>query len=141
LGRDRDAIRDSVANAIYSQFVSLPADQLAAIRHAVKQRTAGGIRLHGVLPLAASNLVYIGELLALLLLTRWLRLVGVALSFGLLVPIELAARELMFGVLMLNLVGLFVPRVTRSVRRLLRAASDVRSAPIRADARGPHLRE
>ena len=70
------------------------------------------------LALLASNGVWLGEIAAaVLLLIPGLRVFGAALGLALLLGIELGARELMFGVLMTNMLALFAPVVWS--RRLL----------------------
>jgi hypothetical protein len=62
------------------------------------------------LALAASNAVWLGEIAAgiLMLVPRW-RGAGAALGLLVLAGIQLGARELMFGMLMLNILACFGP--------------------------------
>ena len=70
----------------------------------------GPFRLNGLVPTVLSNLVYVAELAcAGLLLAPRTRLVGVAASLGLLVGIEVFAREVFFGSLQMTVVLLFAP--------------------------------
>jgi hypothetical protein len=82
----------------------------------------GPYALTSPLALAAANGVWLGEIAAavLMLVPRW-RSLGVAAGVLLLAGIQLGARELLFGTLMLNLLACFAP-VAWS-RRLLPASA------------------
>ena len=68
---------------------------------------SGPYRLYSVPGLIASNATYVLELLAsLMLLTAWRR-AGVVIALGVVIGIEVGARELMFGVLLINLLALY----------------------------------
>ena len=74
-------------------------------------RYPGPYRFQSWLGLAISNGVWLGEMgSALLLLSSRFRAFGVAGTFALVAAIELAARELMFGFLFLNLLLLYPSR-------------------------------
>lgn len=86
----------------------LPAEEMQAI---ASLRYPGPYRFHSGLGLAVSNAVWIGEMgSALLLLSKRSRAFGIAGTLALVVAIELAARELMFGFLFLNLLLLYPAR-------------------------------
>ena len=71
---------------------------------------AGPYRVDAPLFVAVSNLVYVFEIGAglLLLSTRWRALAATA-AIGFVIAIEAGARELTFGALMINLLLLFLP--------------------------------
>jgi hypothetical protein len=87
------------------------------------------------LAIAASNGVWLGEIAAgvLMLVPRW-RSLGAALGVLVLAGIQLGARELMFGTLMLNLLACFAP-VAWS-RRLLPASAGFYAALLAARIAG-----
>ncbi len=71
---------------------------------------AGPYRVDSLLFLAVSNSVYVFEMLAGVLLlvsrTRWMAAIA---AIGFVIMVELGAREIIFGALMINLLLLFVP--------------------------------
>jgi hypothetical protein len=70
----------------------------------------GPFRLNGNALIVLSNLVYLAELAcAALLLVPRTRLVGVVFGIGLMIGIELFAREVFFGLIQVMLVLLFAP--------------------------------
>ena len=84
-------------------------DELATLLAAT---SPGPYAFTSPLALLASNAVWLGEIAAaLLLLIPRLRLFGALLGLAVLVGIELGALELMFGVLMTNMLGFFAPAV------------------------------
>lgn len=88
----------------------LPEAELARIADYARLPGQGPFRLYGLVPTTLSNLVYIAELAcAGLLLAPRTRVVGVAASLGLLVGIEVFAREVFFGSLQMTVVLLFAP--------------------------------
>ena len=71
---------------------------------------AGPYHVDSVLFVVVSNSVYLFEMLAgILLLVRRTRVLAAVASIAFVVMIQLGARELTFGVLMVNLLLLFVP--------------------------------
>ncbi|MEE8508984.1 MAG: hypothetical protein V3T07_07965 [Myxococcota bacterium] len=81
---------------------------------------AGPYRIDSILFVVLSNSVYLFEMLAgVLLLARRTRAVAAVAAIGFVVMIELGARELTFGVLMVNLLLLFLPGAW--IKRLLPA--------------------
>ena len=71
----------------------------------------GPYRFESAFPVVLSNLVYIGEIVvAGLLLVKRTRLLGLVGGMVMIVGIELAARELFFGILFANLVLLHAPK-------------------------------
>jgi hypothetical protein len=96
----------------------------------------GPFAFHSPAALLASNGVWIGEIAAgiAILLPRW-RSLGVAAGVLLLAGIQLGARELMFGMLMANLLACFAP-VAWS-RRLLPVAASVYAALLVVRTAGP----
>lgn len=87
-------------------YFVMPEDELNAI---VDGPVTGPYEIHSPIVLLFSNLVYILEILAAVLLAiPRFRNVGVVLTAALLVAIEVAAREYMFGVMVINLLCLFL---------------------------------
>jgi len=81
---------------------------------------AGPYHVDSVLFVVVSNGVYLFEMLAgILLLARRTRVLAAVASIAFVVMIQLGARELTFGVLMVNLLLLFVPGAW--IKRLLPA--------------------
>lgn len=71
----------------------------------------GPHRFRSLLPILGANVVYLSEIAAgLLLLFRHTASAGVLLTFAILVGIEIAAVELVFGGLMVNLLLIYFPR-------------------------------
>ena len=85
----------------------MPDAELQAI---LRTEPPGPFAFESSLALVASNAVWVGEIAAgLLLLYRPLRPVGLLVGLALLIGIEIGARELLFGLLMLNLLALYQP--------------------------------
>ncbi|MGH0030551.1 MAG: hypothetical protein ACQGVC_12220 [Myxococcota bacterium] len=93
----------------------LPADELARL---LATQPPGPYAFSAPLALVASNLVWAGEIVCgVLMLVPRLRTLGLAGGVALLVGIEAGAFEVMFGTLMLNMMGLYAPAAWS--RRLL----------------------
>ncbi len=96
----------------------MPGEELTRL---LATASPGPYAFHSPLALLVSNGVWLGEIVAgLLLIPARTRVLGALLGMGLLLGIELGARELMFGLLMTNMLCLYAP-VSWS-RRLLPAS-------------------
>ena len=99
--------------------LQLSAEEFSRLRHIHPERIgAGPFSVSSPLFLAVSNSVFVIEMLALPLLlirrTRTLTALGLVFFVG---AIQAGARELLFGLLMVNLLRVFPPRALN--RRLL----------------------
>lgn len=88
----------------------MPADELARLAGYRREIGDGPYLVHSLRLIAASNAVWIGEILGgLLLLAPRLRTLAVGVTILLLAGIEIGARELFFGVLFGHMTLLFLP--------------------------------
>lgn len=86
--------------------------EFARLRDAAVSHAAGPFAFESPLALAVSNMAWVGEITAgLLLLFPRTRQVGALVCIGVLVGVEAIALELMFGLLALNIYALFLREV------------------------------